>query len=143
VIGIAEAAMRMAAVVASRFGIVTTVAAAVPGIEILVNRYGAAQACAGVRAAGVKVLALERPTAIVYRRLRDTAARLVRVDRADAIVLGCAGMSAIGPRLARDLGVPVVDGVGSAVKFAEGLLALGLSTGKRPPRPAPTVKRRK
>jgi allantoin racemase len=52
-------------------------------------------------------------------------------------------MSAIGPRLARDLGVPVIDGVGSAVKLAESLLALGLSTGKRPLSPARTVTRRK
>ena len=142
VIGIAEAAMRVAATIASRFGVVTTVAAAVPGIEALVNRYGATEACAGVRAAGVKVLALERPTPITYRRLRDTAARLVRIDRADAIVLGCAGMSAIGPRLARDLGVPVVDGVGSAVKLAESLLALGLSTGKRRAHPVSMARRK-
>jgi allantoin racemase len=141
VIGIAEAAMHAAAMVAARFAIVTTVQSAVPVIEELVLRYGAARGCAGVRAADVRVLALERTRAAAYRRIRDCAARLLRVDRADAIILGCAGMSALGPRLARDLGVPVIDGVGAAVKLAESLLALGLSTSKcgnyAAPDPAP------
>jgi allantoin racemase len=104
---------------------------AVPGIEELVVRHGAARVCAGVRAADVKVLALERPSAATYRRIRDCAERLLRENAADAIILGCAGMSALGPRLARDLGVPVIDGVGAAVKWVEGLLALGLATSKR------------
>lgn len=139
VIGIAEASLRAAAVIAGRFGIVTTVQPAVPGIEELVVRHGAARVCAGVRAADVKVLALERPSAITYRRIRDCAARLLREDAADAIILGCAGMSALGPRLARDLGVPVIDGVGAAVKLAESLLALGLATSKRGSYAAPNL----
>jgi len=131
VIGIAEAAMHAAVMVAARFAIVTTGQSAVPVIEELVLRYGAARGCAGVRAADVKVLALVRPSAATYRRIRDAAAHMLRVDRADAIILGCAGMCALGPRLARDLGVPVIDGVGAAVKLTESLLALGLSTSKR------------
>ena len=131
VIGIAEAAMRSAAIIASRFAIVTTVGAAVPGIEELVVRYGAARNCVAVRAADVPVLALERPSAAAYRRIRDTAAELLRVERADAIILGCAGMAALAPRLARELDVPVIEGVGAAVKLAEALVALGLATSKR------------
>jgi allantoin racemase len=128
VVGIAEAAMRAAAIVAARFAVVTTVLSAVPVIEDLVARYCATRGCAGVRAAGVPVLALER--AASYRRVRDCAARALRSERADAIVLGCAGMSRFGPRLARELGVPVIDGVSAAVKLAEALVALGLRTSK-------------
>ena len=130
VIGIAEAALRAAAVVAARFAVVTTVARAVPALEELVVRYGAVRGCIAVRAAGVPVLALERPTAATYRRVRDCARDALRTDRADAIILGCAGMAALRRRLAADLGVPVIDGVGAAVKLAEGLVALGLCTSK-------------
>ena len=130
VIGIAQAAMQGAAVIAARFAVVTTVNAAVPVIEDLVVRYGAARNCVAVRAAGVPVLELENASAVVYARIRDCAAQALRGDRADAIVLGCAGMSALGARLARELGVPVIDGVGMAVKVAEGLIALGLRTSK-------------
>jgi allantoin racemase len=57
--------------------------------------------------------------------------RAVRNDRAEAIVLGCAGMAALAARLSRDLDVPVVDGVAAAVKLAEALVALGLRTSKQ------------
>ena len=52
-------------------------------------------------------------------------------DRSGAIVLGCAGMSALCHTLSERLGVPVIDGVSVAVKFAEALAALGLGTSKR------------
>ena len=141
VIGIAEAAMRSAAMIASRFAVVTTVEPAVPGIEELVARYGAARNCVGVRAADVPVLALERPSAATYRRIRDTAAEMLRAERADAIILGCAGMAALAPRLARELDVPVIEGVGAAVKLAESLVALGLATSKRGSYASPALKR--
>jgi allantoin racemase len=131
VLGIAQAAMASASLVAARFGIVTTVQPAVDGIEEMVQRYGAARACAGVLAAGVRVQALHRASAANYQRILNAALELLRSRRAEAIVLGCAGMSALGPRLARDLGVPVIDGVAAAVKLVEGLLAMQLSTSKQ------------
>lgn len=137
VIGIAQAAMQGAAIVAARFGVVTTVDPAVPVIEDLVVRYGATHSCVAVRAAGVPVLSLEQATAAIYTRVRDCAERMLLDDGADAIVLGCAGMSALGPRLARDLAVPIIDGVAIAVKTAEGLVALGLRTSKRADYAAP------
>lgn len=131
VIGIAEAAFRAAAIISTRFAIVTTVEQAVPIIEDLVVRYGTARSCVAVRAAGVPVLALGNGGAAVYRRIRDGAEQAIAADRADAIILGCAGMSALRARLACDLGVPVVDGIGAAVKLAESLVALELRTSKR------------
>jgi allantoin racemase len=50
-------------------------------------------------------------------------------------------MAALTAELQRRLGVPVIDGVAVAVKFAEGLAALGLKTCKQgdyaPPLPKP------
>ena len=56
--------------------------------------------------------------------------RAVQQDRAEAIVLGCAGMSDLAKRIGDALGVPVVDGVRAAVKLVEALVALGLCTSK-------------
>ncbi len=57
--------------------------------------------------------------------------RALKDDRAEAIVLGCAGMA----KLARDLSArhscPVIDGVGAAVKLVEMLVTLGHRTSKR------------
>ena len=123
VIGVAEAAMQQASVHAARWGIVTTVQAAVPGILELVAAYGATGACAGVRAANVPVLALEHPDASTRERVLAAAGALVRECGADAIVLGCAGMSTLRSDLERELRVPIVDGVPAAVRILENLLA--------------------
>ena len=42
-----------------------------------------------------------------------------------------AGMADLARDLSAELGVPVIDGVGAAVKFIEALVSLGLSTSKR------------
>ena len=53
--------------------------------------------------------------------------------------LGCGGMAGLDDAVRASTGVPVVDGVTAAVKLAESLVALGLSTSKvrtyAPPRP--------
>jgi allantoin racemase len=51
-------------------------------------------------------------------------------DAAEAIVLGCAGLSDLVAPLGAALGVPVIDGVAAAVTMVEGLLAQGLSTSR-------------
>ena len=51
-------------------------------------------------------------------------------DRSGAIVLGCAGMAPVCRALQERLGVPVIDGVAAAIKFAESLVCLGLGTSK-------------
>jgi allantoin racemase len=131
VIGIAEAAMHAASMVAARWAIVTTVQPAVATIEELLQRYNAERACVGVLAADVNVLALEQPTAATRRRVLETADALVRDRRAEAIIMGCAGMSTLHAEMSRTLGVPVIDGVATAVRLLESLLALGLATSKR------------
>ncbi|TGS95733.1 aspartate/glutamate racemase family protein, partial [Mesorhizobium sp. M8A.F.Ca.ET.213.01.1.1] len=94
------------------------------------RRYGMA-ARARVRAADIPVLALEDPSSGAIVKLRDEIARAIEQDRAEAIVLGCAGMADLAAELQRDFRLPVIDGVGAAVKQAEALIALGLSTSKR------------
>ena len=99
-------------------------------IEELLQRYNAERSCVGVVAADVNVLALEHPTAATRKRVLDTAGALIRDQRAEAITMGCAGMSTLHAEMSRTLGVPVIDGVATAVRLLESLLALGLATSK-------------
>ncbi|KAA3449520.1 Asp/Glu/hydantoin racemase [Mesorhizobium sp. SARCC-RB16n] len=130
VIGICEAALSMACFIAQRFTVVTTTERSRVPVEGLVQRYGMSGR-ARVRAAEIPVLALEDPASGAVGKLRDEIARAVEEDRAEAIVLGCAGMADLAHRLQSEFGLPVVDGVGAALKQAEALVALGLSTSKR------------
>ncbi|MGK6314844.1 aspartate/glutamate racemase family protein [Neorhizobium sp. DT-125] len=130
VIGICEAALASTAFIAQRFTIVTTMERSRLPIEHLVHRYGMA-AHAKVRAADIPVLSLADPDSNARDRLRNEIATALRDDKAEAIVLGCAGMADLTADLRAEFGVPVVDGVAAAVKQAEALVTLGLSTAKR------------
>ncbi|MCB9945319.1 MAG: aspartate/glutamate racemase family protein [Geminicoccaceae bacterium] len=138
VVGIGEAAFHMATLVAGRFSVVTTLARSIPAIEHNLVRYGLATRCARVRAADVPVLDLERRSEASVARISEEIGRAMVEDRAEAIVLGCAGMADLAADLARRHGLPVVDGVAAAVTLAEGLVRLGLRTsrlgGYAPPR---------
>jgi allantoin racemase len=139
VIGICEAALSVASFIAQRFTVVTTTERSRVPIEGLVQRYGMAGR-ARVRAADIPVLSLEDPASGAVAKLRAEIARAIEEDRAEAIVLGCAGMADLAHQLQQEFGLPVIDGVGAAVKQAEALIALGLSTSKRGAYASPLAK---
>lgn len=140
VIGIAEAAMRSAAYLATGFSVVTTLTRTVVIAEHLVVKYGLQSHCRNVRASDIAVLELEDPKSDAYARILAECQRALVEDRSGAIVLGCAGMADLCQRLTRELGVPVIDGVAAAVVAAEGLVRLGLGTSKRGDYAAPLAK---
>ena len=130
VIGICEAALASVSFIAQRITIVTTMERSRLPLEHLVHRYGMSGRVK-VRAADIPVLSLEDPQSNARDRLRNEIATALREDKAEAIVLGCAGMADLTRILAEEFDVPVVDGVAAAVKQAEGLISLGLTTTKR------------
>jgi allantoin racemase len=130
VIGVAEAAFKLASIVSHRFGIVTTLARTLPAAEHLLHRYGYHQLCSGARAADIPVLDLEELQQDTFEQLKNECLAAIQQDGADSIVLGCAGMSELAQELSSCLNVPVIDGVSAAVKLAESLHQLKLSTSK-------------
>ena len=140
VIGIGEAAFHMASLIAARFAVVTTLSVSIVPIEHNLRKYGLSERCARIRAADVPVLALEDRNAVACARISGEIAAAIRDDRAEAIVLGCAGMADLAGELADKHGLPVVDGVAAAVTLAEGLVRLGLSTSRLGPYAAPRAK---
>jgi len=130
VIGIAEAAMHMASLVAPSFSVVTTLARTSGMAWHLAERYGMQRFCRNVRACEIAVLELENPASDARTRITDECRLALAEDGAEAIVLGCAGMADLCAAIGRDIGAPVIDGVTAAVKLAESLVALGLGTAK-------------
>lgn len=130
VIGIGEAAYHAATLIANRFTVITTLARSIPALEHNLMKYGFERR-ATIRAAEVPVLALEDTGSDARARIDAEIARALAEDRAEAIVLGCAGMAKLARDLSAQHGCPVIDGVGAAVKLAEMLVALGHKTSKR------------
>ena len=130
VVGIGEAAFHVASLIAGRFSVITTLARSVPALEQNLVKYGLAARCARVRASEVPVLALEQHDADARRRIDAEIEAARREDRAEAVVLGCAGMVDLAAELSARHALPVVDGVSAAVLLVEALARLGLATSK-------------
>ena len=130
VVGIAEAAMHMATLVATRFTIVTTLPRTLIIARHLLQQYGFTQHCAALHAIDLPVLALEDGSGLAQEKVRSRCWQAQREDGCGAIVLGCGGMATLARELTHELGMPVIDGVGAAVKMVESLVALGLGTSK-------------
>lgn len=130
VVGIAEAAMHMATLVATRFSIVTTLPRTLIIARHLLQQYGFEHHCAALHAIDLPVLALEDGSGLAQEKVRQRCIQSIREDGCGAIVLGCGGMADLAQSLTRELGVPVIDGVTAAVKMVESLVALGLNTSK-------------
>jgi allantoin racemase len=139
VVDITEAAAHLAHLLGHRYSVVTTLDRAVPLIEDRLTLAGLLSHCASVRASGLSVLELEESEDRAVAAIVEQATRAVEEDRAEVIVLGCGGMAGLDTAVREATGAPVVDGVAAAVKLAESLVQLGLSTSKvrtyAPPRP--------
>ena len=130
VIGIGEAAYHMASMISNKFSVVTTLARSVPALEHNLHRYGLIARCARVRSSEVAVLELEHPGSDACARISAEIGRAVAEDRAEAIVLGCAGMADLADALAAEHGLPVLDGVTCAVGLAEAMVKLQIETSR-------------
>ncbi|MBD0021105.1 Asp/Glu racemase [Gordonia pseudamarae] len=130
VLGIAEAAMHLAAPLGRGFSIVTTLSRTVGRARDLVDHYGFTRSCRGVHACEIPVLDLDsNPDAADI--ITAACAETLLHDRSDAIVLGCAGMADLAARIGADIGAPVIDGVAAGVGMLSALASVGARTGTR------------
>lgn len=130
VIGICEAAIRVALLLSSRFSVITSLPRSIPIIEDLAHLYGAGRHCRRVRAINMPVLALKEKNDETFHLLKQEILVARQEDAAEAIILGCAGMTDLCDRLSEETGVLVIDGVTSAVRLAEALVRMGYQTSK-------------
>jgi len=130
VVDITEAAAHLAYLLGRRYSVVTTLDRTVPLIQDRLLVSGLDSHCASVRSSGLSVLELERSPEQALDAVVAQARRAIEEDQAEVIVLGCGGMAGLDSAVRDATGVPVVDGVAAAVKLAESLVQLGLTTSK-------------
>ena len=140
VLGICEAAVKAASMLATSFSVVTTLPRSVPVIERLIHGYGLSHQCRRVRSAEMPVLALEEPGSNAREKIRDEILRAIEEDHCEAVVLGCAGMADLTAWLSEETGIPVIDGVSVATRMVEALVGCGLRTSKINAYARPNVK---
>lgn len=130
VIGIAEAALHVATLIATRFSIVTSLQRTAVMSEELLQRYGLARHCRRVRAVDLPVAEISGDHGASGNAIAAECRRARDEDQIGAVVLGCAGMARLAGELTASLGLPVIDGVAAGVKLAEALVGGGWRTSK-------------
>ena len=126
VVGIGEAAYHMASMISNKFGVVTTLSRSIPALEHNLVRYGLAARCSGVRASDSPVLEVEASNGTAFERINAEVEQAIKMDKAEAIVLGCAGMAELGATLHDLHNIPVLDGISCAIKQVEAMIYLNL-----------------
>jgi allantoin racemase len=130
VIGICEAGCIAAGTISNRYSIVTTLSRSVPALQHLVHKYGQERRCVSIRASDIPVLELEEQAPAAMEKLERECLAAIEQDGAEALLLGCAGMTTLTSALSEKLSLPVVDGVGAAVKQIEGLVSMKLTSSR-------------
>ncbi len=131
VVGIGEASMYMACLLGHKFTSMTALWRMVPRMEKIVKKYGLWDRCASVRAAGAKVLDIAGAWDRLVQAFIKEAKIAIEQDGADVIALSGAAMAGIDKKMEEVLGVPVTDGVVSAVKLVEAQVGYKLRTSKK------------
>lgn len=140
VVSIAEASMAMACLLGHRFTTLTMLQQFIPYQEDLVRLGGFEARCASVRAININVEECVTNRGKTLRELKAQIVKIVAEDRAEVVILACAGLCGYDAELSRLAGVPVLDPVAVGVKVAESFVALGLAHSKirkfaSPPQP--------
>jgi allantoin racemase len=123
VFGIQESAVAVALTRGDRFGTIAILERSIPRHLRQLRRMGVIDRLAGERALELRVheLADESRT---WKRLVEIGRALRERDRADVVILGCAGMARYRARLEAEIGVPVIDPTQAAVTLALGAVLL-------------------
>jgi allantoin racemase len=136
IIGPAQAALHLAAMLAHRFSVITVLEQGIPGVHRQILNHGLAGKVASVRAINIPVLEMGEDRERVIQAVIEESARAVCQDGAHMIVPGCTemiGMASVVQEglVERGCEVPVIDPPAVAVKLAEGLVDMGLAHSKR------------
>lgn len=125
VVGISEASMKLATMLGHNFSVISPVDHSIPNKEALARKYHLEGQLASVIAPAPEHAGLPQDW-----QLMEAAKIAVERDKAEVLVLGCAGMSGVDKLIQKELGVPVIDGIMAALIIASGFVHYGISTSK-------------
>jgi len=122
-----EASYLLAMSLCRSFSVVTVLKSTADEIRENISKYGFEGRVASVRSANVPVLELNNEEKAFSSILKESKAA-IEEDGAEAIALGCTGMSPLARRLQKELDVPVIDPAVAALKLAEVFVSMNITT---------------
>jgi allantoin racemase len=125
VVGVAEASLHMACMLAFKFGILASTQEGIPLYEELLKLHGLEDRCAAVSVIEYPVLDVINHPDEALSPMAEAGRQAIKAG-AEALCLGSAGLGLMDKRLEKVLGVPVLDGVVCGVKILEGMIDYGV-----------------
>ena len=122
-----EASYLLAMSLCRSFSVVTVLKSTAGEIRENISKYGFESRVASVRCANVPVLELNDEEK-AFRAILKESKTAIEEEGAEAIVLGCTGMSPLARRLQKELAVPVVDPAVASLKLAEIFVSMDITT---------------
>lgn len=130
VLGIGDSSFHIASCLAGTFSVITTLDLSVPILKNNLLKRGFDRICVNVSSVNVPVLDLENEESNALLAIENEIHRSITNDKAEAIVLGCAGMADFAEKLEKKFSIPVIEGVSSSIILAEGLVKMKKTTSK-------------
>lgn len=131
VMGIAETALHVASMMGFKYTILTLTDERIPHKFNDTRRFKLENSLASIRALGMSVAETdedpERAKAAIKKVARDAASE----DRAEVIVLGCAGMAGYAEEVEHDTGILVIDPSSLTLKVTEAFVSAGMHMSKK------------
>jgi Asp/Glu/hydantoin racemase len=124
VVGLTEAALASASLLGNRFSIVAISQRIAAWYRETVESCGFGGRLASIRALDQPIRGIDGVQDEHARRLRELCMTAIDTDGADVLILAGAPLAGLARSIAGSIPVPVVDGVSSAVRHAETLVAL-------------------
>ncbi len=131
VVGPAKTTLYMAATLANRFAVIAAAGDLPKHVWACAKVLGLQDRLVGVPTVACTVADFLHDEERAVGLTVAVGKRLVQDQGAEALVLGCGATTGLASRMAQELGVPVLDPGLVAAKYAEMLVALGLSHSKR------------
>jgi len=131
VLGIEEVSLHVAAMLGARFTILTMTEEHVARKYREVNSYHLQPFLASVRPLGLTVLETYTDPARTKKQIMEVARQAVEEDKAEVIILGCAGMVGYAQDVKEKLRVAVLDPTTLTLKICESLVSAGIIQSKR------------
>ncbi|HEY7298772.1 MAG TPA: aspartate/glutamate racemase family protein [Xanthobacteraceae bacterium] len=129
VVGPCEAMFHVGAQLGERFGIICYHESVIPRQVTQTRYYGMESWIAGRRASGFKLKDISANKDVMVKNFVSAARSLIDEDGADVIIVHGITQCPVHMKpgwLARELGVPVVEGIGAPIRMAAMLAGLGL-----------------
>ncbi len=125
VVGPCEASMVLVSTLTKKIGIVTVGGEALWMIEDHVREIGYGDKLVALEGVELGVLDIDKDIDYTVKKLVEKSKKALE-NGAEIIVLGCTGLAGLAKRVEEEIGVPVIDPAGAALKVAEALVSLKL-----------------